>query len=68
MGQIQSDGTDPIPGKAILLSLFTSCSGLIKCSKLGNKEQECMADFPSGDVMPVGPSLFWACSAQSFQG
>lgn len=54
IGQIQSDWTDPIPGKTILSSLFTSCSGLIRCSKPGNKEEERMADFPSRDVMLVG--------------
>ena len=68
MGQIQSDWTDLIPGKTILSSLFTSCSELIKCSKLGNKEQECMADFPSRDVMLVGPASSGLVLLNLFRG
>lgn len=51
--RIQSDGTDPIPGETLLLSVLRGCSGLIKCLKLGNKGQECVADFPRSVVMLV---------------
>lgn len=57
-GQIQSDWTDPTPEKIIPPLLFINCYGLIRSSKLRNKEQEWMADFPSRDVICWVPASF----------
>lgn len=64
MGQIQSGCTDTILGKIVLSPLFTSCSGLIKCLKQGNKEKQFMVDFPT-DACRSQPLLVLFCSVFS---
>lgn len=71
MGQIQSDWTDPVPGKTTLSLLFTKRikqSALIKCSKPANKDRERMADFPRRGVMLVGPTSSGLVLLSLFRG
>lgn len=68
VGLIQSDWIDPVPEKTIPSLLFTDFHGLIRDSKLGKKEQEWMADFPSRDVMLAGPSFFLVSFRSVFSG